>query len=209
MEVNNSGQVAGRMMKKSVLSLMMAGILAFGGSVCAFAEEETESVDEGIYLDYSMIVDSGEESQWFSFFDVFDLYLPVDWTDEEVTEEEQEQGIYCKIVDEETGNAIVISYIDAGDADLTLDDAAAIFSESYEVEQWTINDIPTLVFGEVDTEDSVSSIGLAAVGTQGGYYQIVLAVADTENIAWAENVICSFCAHEEAEDNTEIETEIG
>jgi hypothetical protein len=192
-------------MKKRVYALLMAGVMVLGGSICAFAEEETESAGEAVTVNYAMIDDSIYDGVWMEFFGAVDLYLPTDWTEQELTEENEALGIGYVLTDD-AGDVIAVSYVDSETQEVTLDEIAEQLSESFDsVEQWTVNGIPTLVFGDDDSQ----TIGFGALNDQGVWYQVCMEAGEDVDQSWTLNVIASFQVHEiqGAESETEMETE--
>ena len=77
------------MMKKRVLALMMAGMMVFGGTMPVFAEADTETEaqsEEPIVWSYEDIDPDVYDGEWFSFEYGFDLYLPTDWEEADISD---------------------------------------------------------------------------------------------------------------------------
>lgn len=79
------------MMKKRVLALMMAGMMVFGGTMPVFAEADTDTEteaqsEEPIVWSYEDIDPDVYDGEWFSFEYGFDLYLPTDWEEADISD---------------------------------------------------------------------------------------------------------------------------
>lgn len=190
-------------MKKRVLALLMAGVMVMGCPVMAMAEEaaaETEMEGgEVLAVDYSMIDETVYEGTWVSAFGVFDLYLPSDWEvliNADLDAEAPEDGIYFQAANEDQTHSVAISCA-AGDLTSLEDLAAYCVDQGFdEVAYAVVNDIPVVTYAVLT--EGVQTIGLAALGDQGGIYNVTYGAVegDADFEAIARNILCSFSATE-------------
>ena len=149
-------------MKKLIAILCIAAML-FSFSACASADAATkeyvtfsaENVDESLY-----------DGHWVELCELIDMYLPTDWVEIELTEDDIDAGLYCIMAN--TDMTAYVSIVIA-DADTvaewnvsTMDELAALFVESgYEdAEVIIINDITTVVYTDTDNDSCDIMIGL-------------------------------------------------
>lgn len=206
-------------MKKRILALMMCGLMVFNGSVCTFAEaetetEETEEAGEMLELSYeNMDEEFYEAGTWITCFNVFDIMLPTDWdvlVNVNLEEGEPEDGIYFSAQNPESKMTVAVTYGD-GAGEVDYDNLAAELAEKgfSGLEMWNLNEIPCLYYYNENT------CAVTAIGDQGGVYTLVIGTAnpdDEAEIATALNIIYSFSAHveeevEDAEEEVEEEAE--
>lgn len=104
------------MKRKKWLAFMMAGAMVLGCGLSAFAEETEENAgaedsDTILELSYEDIDPDVYEGEWFSFEYGFDLYLPVDWAEMEITDDMLEDGVVYDLADTVTGMNVAISVV--------------------------------------------------------------------------------------------------
>ena len=81
-------------MKKKVITLLLAGVMAAGLSTIAIAAEETETAsDEVLEVTMDMMDPDLYDGTWVPFEAGFDLYLPTDWNVLEISEENAKNGM--------------------------------------------------------------------------------------------------------------------
>ncbi|MDO4475346.1 MAG: hypothetical protein Q4B59_00990 [Lachnospiraceae bacterium] len=186
-------------MKKCVLAMLAAGVLAAGCAMTAVAEEEV------LAIDYSMIDASVYDGEWVTAFGVFDLYLPSDWNIlVNLAEDEQpEDNVYFQAANDEETYSVSISAA-AGEVE-DLETVAANLEENgfEEIEFATINDIPVVSYSV--TADGVQTAGIVALGDLGGVYNVTVGgVEGDENFeAIGFNILASFSLPETEEVETE------
>lgn len=192
-------------MKKRILALMMCGLMVLGGSVCTYADEAGETVE----ISYNDIDDEFyDEGTWISCFNVFDILLPSDWdvlVNVNLDEGEPDDGIYFSAQNPESKMTVAVTYGD-GAGEVNYDNLAAeLEGQGFSgFEMWNLNEIPCLYYYNDNT------CAVSAIGDQGGVYTLVVGTAnpdDEEEIATAMNILRSFSAHEEMEEDGEVEEE--
>ena len=81
-------------MKKKVITLLLAGVMAACLPATAFAAEETETAsDEVLEVTMDMMDPDLYDGTWVPFEAGFDLYLPTDWNVLEISEENAKNGM--------------------------------------------------------------------------------------------------------------------
>ena len=81
-------------MKKKVITLLLAGVMAASLSTTTFAAEETETAsDEVLEVTMDMMDPDLYDGTWVPFEAGFDLYLPTDWNVLEISEENAKNGM--------------------------------------------------------------------------------------------------------------------
>ena len=174
---------------KKVLSLVLAAVMLFALSSAAFAADvELECVE----LNYDAIEEVPYEGDWFTVCEAFDMYLPVDWHEIELTEEDNENGVIMIYCDEAEEHIVSVGFISADQIDssiTTLDEMAEVYMEDYDdVTMYSLNGIPA--FGYTDEEEDAFYLYLP--DDEGNVYMIVFyPVSDEEFIDWIVTMIAS------------------
>ena len=194
------------MMKKRVLALMMAGMMVFGGTMPVFAEADTETEaqsEDPIVWSYEDIDPDVYDGEWFSFEYGFDLYLPTDWEEADISD--SDNMVYAlNSPDGKMSMAITCNTAEEMGTKAELDAVkAALESEGFTgLADAEINGISTVGF---DGEQNVS--GIAFVGESGNMYSIIVGpIEDEDSQAIALNIFRSF-SETETEADTEADTE--
>ena len=81
-------------MKKKIITLLLAGVMAACLPATAIAAEETETAsDEVLEVTMDMMDPDLYDGTWVPFEAGFDLYLPTDWNVLEISEENAKNGM--------------------------------------------------------------------------------------------------------------------
>lgn len=193
-------------MKKRMLSLFLAGVMAAGLSTLAFAEAETENApDEVLEVTMDMMDPDLYDGTWVPFEAGFDLYLPTDWNVLEVSEENAENGIIFMVSPQENAEeaeaALSVQMNDATGAELA--DIAA----GYEEVGFTgigfvnVNGIDCVIYD--DEPDGLQ--GVSFLGESGTMYTIIMAPAESEEYSPIWNNILFSLSPSEAEEEAATE----
>ncbi|MDO4648181.1 MAG: hypothetical protein Q4B26_05975 [Eubacteriales bacterium] len=186
-------------MKKKFLVMLLAATVMTGSAMPAFAETETveaaeETVDaedeeadadaedaedtDAAETTENVInfddIDPAYEGTWIDFEDAFSVYVPDDWSEIELTEDDQENGIFYAITASDgTGWNMNINYQEAGDETYTLEQLAELFAaeENYTgVEIDVINGMDAISFQTVDNTACIFTF----MDEDGGLYTMVI-----------------------------------
>lgn len=163
-------------MKKRFLSLMLAGILAFGGSSNVFAAEadtelQTEDAAAVPEVNWEDVAPSVEESpEWKGDFVNFDeiaikMYVPDVLIPAELTEEDKEAGYIGYFTTEDETATASVMYVDVDG--MSLDEYQAYLEgeeDVDEVEAGIINGIPVVTYSMPENDTACVSIA-----TERGY----------------------------------------
>lgn len=153
-------------MKKRFLSLMLAGILAFGGNCNVFAEEA--AVPEVNWEDVAPSVEAAAE--WKGDFVNFDeiaikMYVPDVLIPSELTEEDKEAGYIGYFTTEDETATASVMYVDV--EGMSLDEYQEYLEgeeDVDEVEAGIINGIPVVTYSMPEND-----VACVSIATEKGY----------------------------------------
>lgn len=192
-------------MKKNLMALFLAGAMAAGLSTFAFAEGETELMeDEVLEVTMDYMDEDLYDGTWVPFEAGFDLYLPTDWNVLDLTEDNIDDGIIFMVSPQETQEEaeamLSVQMNDATGAEL--EDIAAGYEEAgfTGIGYANVNGIACVLYD--DEPDDLQ--GLTFLGESGTMYTILMAPASSEEYSpiW-NNVLFSLSPSEEEEAATE------
>lgn len=168
---------------KKLIALLVAMMMLLAMPF-AYAEEEVEMPFEG---------------EWYDF-ETFAVYLPVNLVEAEVTEEMEENGIYCALTNEDGTRAIQFAYA-ALEEEITVEDLVAGFQEAYgedNVQTVEANDSTFVYY--VDEENESVCFVVADPVDLGLYMFVFTPVTDDEFMENAGSIIATviFADGEEA-----------
>lgn len=163
-------------MKKRFLSLMLAGILAFGGSCNVFAEEadtelQTEEAAAVPEVNWEDVAPSVEEAaEWKGDFVNFDeiaikMYVPDVLIPAELTEEDKEAGYIGYFTTEDETATASVMYVDVDG--MSLDEYQAYLEgeeDVDEVEAGIINGVPVVTYSMPEND-----VACVSIATEKGY----------------------------------------
>lgn len=154
------------------LTLMMVFALSF-----AIAQETPMIAIEDLY-----------DGVWVQFEDGFELYLPADWYEMELSEEWYAQGIFYAAGTEDFSQSVTLAWQPL-EAECTLEEAQVEFEGEYPgatiVEA---NGVQMLLF--VDMESNLLNF-IALDGTEPGYYLFAFSPVDDEDFQLLAALIAS------------------
>lgn len=131
---------------KKVLALVLSLMLLAVG-VSAFAEE------------------APYEGTWVQFEDGFEIYLPSEWLQLEVTEDMLANGVFYAASSEDGAHNLVLGWAETQAT--TVDELLPALQSSYTgVEKLTINDIDFASY----TDEANDSTGIVALDAEGGMF---------------------------------------
>ena len=193
-------------MKKKVITLLLAGVMAACLPATAFAAEETETAsDEVLEVTMDMMDPDLYDGTWVPFEAGFDLYLPTDWNVLEVSEENAKNGMIFLVSPQENAEeaeaALSVQMNDATGAELA--DIAA----GYEEVGFTgigfanVNGIDGVIYD--DEPDDLQ--GVSFLGESGSMYTIIMAPAKSEEYSPIWNNILFSLSPSEAEEEAATE----
>jgi len=153
---------------KKILALVLALMMAL--SLVPAMAESVESYFDGT---------------WVKFEDGFEVYLPSDWLQLEVTEEDLASGIFFGACSPDQTKLMQIAW-SALEAEVTLAELQPAFEGSKMVE---VNGIQLLCIGDA-ANDTIAFVGLDAA--EPGYYMFLFApMSDAELLAYASVIAAS------------------
>lgn len=173
---------------KKVLSVVLAAVMLFTLSSAAFAAD----VEQCIELSYDQIEEVPFEGDWFTVCEAFDMYLPIDWHEIKLTEEDNENGVIMIYCDEDEEHIVSVGFISADQIDssiTTLDEMAEVYTEYYDdVTMYSLNEIPA--FGYTDEEEDAYYLYLP--DDQGNVYMIIFyPVSEEAFVDWIVTMLAS------------------
>lgn len=202
---------------KKALALMLTGMLTL--SLCAPAMAETAATDttadaaadtatdaaadtttsEASGLNYDMIDDS-VPGEWITIDDIFDIYVPKDWIEQEITDEQDAQGVVLVMSegeDPKTTNALSISYVETEEAYTSEDLALAAYAYSSDA---LIIDINGIECYSADITETASILFVPI--DEYTYYCLAISTVD-EDQTWCKNLVSSICLTEDAPEDAQ------
>ncbi|MEG0933976.1 MAG: hypothetical protein RSJ41_00120 [Clostridia bacterium] len=161
---------------KKLAGFLLALVLVLGCAGAAFAQEVQE-----IPVDY--------EGDWVVFDEKFQLLVPSEFVDHEVTPEFEKVGIFAVYSDPDGSRTFSVQWIESAG---TLDELAAAFAENAlysNVVTSTINGVPFVVY------NMENAIGCAcADGDDSGFYVFSFTPNDQPTSEFALQLMASFSA---------------
>ena len=128
------------------------------------------------------------EGTWVQFEDGFEIYLPSEWLELEVTEEQNAQGIFYVVCSPDQTKMMQLGWSGL-DAEIAIEDLQAALAETIPAELVEVNGIQLLCAGDAEN-DSLMFIGMDAA--EPGYYIFVFTpMSDTELQAYASVIAAS------------------
>ena len=193
-------------MKKKVITLLLAGVMAASLSTTTFAAEETETAsDEVLEVTMDMMDPDLYDGTWVPFEAGFDLYLPTDWNVLEISEENAENGMIFLVSPQENAEeaeaALSVQMNDATGAELT--DIAAGYEEAgfTGIGFANVNGLGCVLYDD----ESNDLQGVTFLGESGTMYTIIMAPAESEEYGPIWNNILFSLSPSEAEEEAAAE----
>ena len=191
---------------KRTFAILMALMMLF--SVSAYAES-TEATDAATAPEASALPQitfdetaAPYQGSWVTFNDAgFEVYLPSDWVQKEVTDEMQAAGTLYAGTSADGAYAMTLSYAESGNVTTNDDLAAQLAAAGYQnVTALNINGIDVVGY-DIDAQD-VS--GMAFLDSNGGMYVFSFTPASNETFKTiGQTIISSLSPVAEATDGTE------
>jgi len=125
---------------------------------------------------------------WVQFDGGFEVYMPSDWLEVELTEEDAANGYFYSACSADQSILMMMAWAPLESA-VTLNELYEILSANYPAEMLTVNGIGLICMGDAEN-NTVSFIGLDGVDL--GYYSFLFApVSDDETKAYAAAIAAS------------------
>lgn len=175
-------------MKKRLFALVLAGAMACGTCMTAYAVEESEM--EAVSYD-----ESAFEGEWTSFNGGFDLYLPTDW--EDVTDSVEAENVTFAMQSPDQSAAVAVAAVDTGlGEDATIEQIAEALAQNTE---YTVSDTYYNVNGiycvGITNEENLA--GYAFLGVDGYCYTVCAGPVTEDNQAQIAGILNSVSNSEE------------
>ncbi len=176
-----------------------AGMMMIAGASFTYAEAVTEAAsEETAAMTYEMMDADLYEGSWLTLYEKFDLFIPDDWEDLEITEEQAEYGVgYIAAAPVEDGDEyrmnVVVSAAQLEDGSVSgLEDLAAQLEEAgnEEVEITTINGIPMVTYIAVNGNGDAFSATFID-GEEMIMYSVMIGPKTDEVQPYAVNILLS------------------
>ncbi|MDO4634251.1 MAG: hypothetical protein Q4B01_10375 [Eubacteriales bacterium] len=198
-------------MKNKFLVMLLAVSMAAGSVVPVFAEAETEETAAAEVQEINFDdITPAYEGVWIDFEDAFSVYVPEDWTELDISEEDQENGIFYAIVAPDgSGWNMNVNYTEIGDQAYTTEQIAQELAavESYtDIELLVLNGMEAVSLQTVDN----TALIICFPDEAGGMYTMAITgdVTNADFTALAGTMGASVGIYEDdAADETEAETE--
>ena len=115
---------------------------------------------------------------WVKFEDGFEFYLPSNWVEYELTQEDHANGIFYAAGSEDGTYSALIGW-SALEAEMTIEELQVALEDVYpDADVVEVNDVALLAF--IDAETNLITC-IAMDGTEPGYYMFAFSPADDEN----------------------------
>ncbi len=177
--------------------MILAGMMTVGSSF-AYAEAVTEAASEGSSeMTYEMMDGDLYEGSWLTLYEKFDLFIPDEWEDLELTEEQEENGIgYIAAAPVEEGDEyrmnVVVSAVQLEEGSVSdLDDLAAQLEQAgnREAEVVYINGIPMVTY--IAANDNGDAFAGTFIDDEMVMYSVMIGPKNDEVQPYAVNILLS------------------
>ena len=166
-------------MMKKILSLVLCLMMLFTGF--AFAEEATDEMPA--------TAEEAYEGVWVQFEDGFELYLPAEWVEIEVTEEMLEGGIFYVAASPDGAYTCQLAWT-ALEAETAIEDLQAELAVAYpDATLMVVNEIPMIVYSDAEN-DMLAAVAMDAA-EPGVYMFCFTPASDADYMVLAGYIISS------------------